>query len=378
MADYRYSIHDASTGLMLVEAPFSGVQFSRVLSGVGTFTGSLPVLHPAATEANLGVLTSSADREVVVWRDDVAIWNGPIVGCEPNATDDTFTVTAREASWYYSKRTLEINKNYDGDDIFDIVRDLDDYAQTKTANGSDGMTAGADIVADLPRWAISPASTDAGATYSDPSPPTFYGANRHTILDCLQAIAADPETGFEWRTDFATGSSKQSVKRTIVLGYPQLGSTLGITLTEAVLLNYGRTTDMERAGTRTHTRWSGGVKTRQSSAAVSDGVLLTEAVGDFTKTRKDATAQAFSKDFRRRARPPVRTVSAVIVPSALGLAWGFCDLGDTIPFQITTPNIVSLTADTRRVVQIDYTPESGEAPETMSLTFNIRLDDLGA
>lgn len=375
-ADWRYSIHDASTGLMLVEAPFSGVTFSRVLSGVGAFSGSLPVTHPAATEANMGVLTSSADREVTVWRDDVAIWNGPIVGCEPNATDDTFTVTAREASWYYSKRTLEVNKNYDGMDIFDIVRDLDSYAQSKTASGTDGMTAGADIVANLPRWAINPASTDAGATYADDSPPTFYGADRHTILDCLQGIAADPTTGFEWRTDFTTGSSKQAVKRTIVLGYPQLGSTLGVTLTEALLLNYGRTTDAERGGTRFHTRYSGGVKTLQSSAAVTAGVLLTEVVADYTKTRKTATATSFTKNLRRLARQPVRTLSAVIVPQALGLPWGFCDLGDTIPFGITTPAIVSLSSDSRRVVQLDYTPESGEAPETVTPTFNVRLDDL--
>lgn len=378
MPDWRFSLHDSSTGLMLAEAPFTGVSFSRVLSGVGSFSGTLPIWHPAALEAYLGVNASQADREVTAWRDDVAVWNGPVTGLESNATDDTFTVAAREAPWYYAKRTLEEDKDYDGYDIFDIARDLDDYAQHKTADGSDGMTAGADIVANLPRWAIDPPSALAGATYTDASPPTLYGSARHTILECWQEIAADPETGFEWCTDFTTGSSKQNVRRTIRLGYPSLGSTLDVVFTEAILLNYGRTQDSERSGTRTHTRYSGGVKTLQSSAAVADGILLTEVVADFTRTRKADTAAAFAKDLRRVARPPVRTLSAVVVPSELGLPWGFCDLGDVIAFEIKSPNIVSLTANTRRVVQIDYTPESGEAPETMGLTFNVRLDDLAA
>lgn len=367
VADYRYSIHDASTGLMLCEAPFSGVTFSRVLSGVGTFTGTMPLWQPDATVANLGIDPANADREVVVWRDDVAIWNGPITSVDPDITSDTFTVTAREAVWYYTKRTLEVNKSYDGTDVLDVARDLDSYARTKT----DATLGG--IVAALPRWHIS--SATAGVNYSDTSPPTFYGSARHTIMECWQAIAADPSTGFEWRLDVMTGSSKQSVSRTVTLGYPSLGSTLGYTLDEGMLLGYGRTTDAERGGTRFHTRYSGGVKTLQSSAAVTAGVLLTEVVADYTRTKKDSTVTAFTKDLRRLARQPVRTVSAVVVPSAHGVPWGFCDLGDTIPFHLSSPSPLALT-DSRRVIQIDYTPDSGEAAEAMALTLNVTLSDL--
>lgn len=371
---YFYTIHDSSTGHVLCEAPFTGVQFSRVLSDAGSFTGQIPTWHPAATEANVGLDRNNSDREVVVWRNGVAVWAGPITGCEVTLSGDTFTVTAREAVWHLMKRILEVNKNYNATDVFDAARDLFSYGTSKTASGSDGMTAGASIVASIPRFAVSPASTDAGATITDSSPPTFYGSARHSIFECFVKLALDPETGFEWRNDVSS-TSLQAVTRTVTLGYPSLGSTLTAQLTEANLLDADRAGDWERAATRVHVLYNGGVITRQSSAAVTAGVLLSEKVEDLSDTSKSSVATSYAKDLRRLSRPPVQVPGFAWVPSTSGLAFDFCNLGDVVPYQITSPNIMSISVNSRRVVQLDYTP-GDDGLETVKATCNSPLTDL--
>lgn len=368
MPNYRCVVGDSSAGTNLTELPLEGLTFSRQLSGCGQLSGSLDIWHASATETNLGANTNASDREITVFRDDVPVWNGPITGLDASVSSGAVAVTAREASWHLGKRTLEVNKNYDATDVFDAVRDLYTNMTTKTDGGS--------IIAALPRFAISPASADAGANISDSSPPTFYGSARHTILECLEALAADPTVGFEWRMDYKTGSTWQSVQRTLTLGYPNLGSTLTTQLTEAVLSDYGRTCDWEQAATRVHVLYSGGVKTLQSAAAVSDGILLSEVVADLSNVTKGSVATSYAKDLRRLSRPPVRAYTASFTPSVNGLAFDFCDLGDTVPLAISTPNILSI-ADTRRVIEIGVTP-GDDGTETVALTFNIRLDDLNA
>lgn len=376
MTVYRYLIYDASDGQLIAELPLTGVTFSRVLSGVGSLAGSLSIWHPSCTRSVLGFDTADSDREITVVRDDVPIWNGPVTGIDGTMSAGAMQITAREASFYLQKRTLEINKNYDGTDIFDAVRDLITYMTTKVANGSDGMSAGADIVASLPRWSVDPGpGTLAGSTISDPSPPTFYGSARHLISDCMEGLAADPTTGFEWRMDYETASSRGNVARTVTLGYPNLGSVLTTQLSEAVVADWGRTGDWERGATRVHALYANGVKTLQSASAVSDGILLTEAVDDISDVTKSGVATSYATNLRRLARPPVRSYQAAFTPSDNGLQYDFANLGDTVPLAFTSPDILAIS-DSRRVIQIDVTPSSGDVPETVALTFNIRLDDL--
>jgi len=372
---YRYLISDASTGSVKAELPLADVTFSRVLSGCGAMTGTLSVWHPSCTRSILGFDTSDSDREVTVVRDDNPVWNGPVTGISGTMAEGTVQIEAREASFYLQKRTLEVNKSYNGTDVFDAVRDLNTYMTTKTADGSDGMSLGANIIAALPRWSISPSAATAGSTISDPTPPTFYGSARHLISDCMEAFAADPTTGFEWRMDYATGSTRQSVQRTLTLGYPNLGSVLTTQLSEAVVADYGRTGDWERGATRVHALYANGVKTKQSAAAAAASILLSEVVEDISDVIKSGVADSYATNLRRLARPPVRSYTVAFTPSDNGLQFDFANLGDTVPLAFGSPDIFAVS-DTRRVIQIDVTPASGDVPETVALTFNIRLDDL--
>lgn len=357
MTDFRAVVSDASAGENLAELPLSDLTFNRVLSGVGSLSGSVSVDHPAATEDNL-----IGDREITVFREDVPVWNGPITGLDASRSGGTVDISAREASWYLGKRTIEVDKTYTGEDVFDIVRDLVDYMQTKT-----DATYG-DILADLPRFNVT--SGLAGATVDA----SFAGSARHTVQEAFDFLSVDPETGFDWRMDYKTGSTRQSVVRTLTLGYPSLGVDRTEALDEHVLLDFSRNLDWERAATRVHVLGSGFTATRQNNQSIIDGKLLLENVTDLSDTSDHSFISAYAKEYRRVSQPPVQTLTVSFVPGN-ALAYDFCDLGDVIPFAITAPSMLSVTANTRRVV--DIATSFGDEGEVVSVTFNLPLTDLG-
>lgn len=364
MVDYRYLIADASGGKPLAEAPFGDVSFSRVLSGIGQFSGVLPLDHPQCTEANF-----VGDREVTVLRDDTPIWNGPIVMAEATRSSNVLSVTAREASWWLGKRTVEVDKHYNTD-MASTVRSVFTYVTTKTSTSGDGTSgAGVSINAALPRFSVS--SGTVGVTKEI----VLAGTARHTMLDVLDLMVDDPDTGLEYRMDYATGSNRQTCQRTLTLGAP-LGVTVTHQLTEHVLYDFGRTLDWERGGTRAHAVGSGYTSTKQNVSSIAAGTILSEVVVDRTDTSLHSRINDAARELRRKAQPPVRTFSASFVPGG-ALDYGFCDLGDKVPFQISAPSMLSISSDNRRVVQIDVTPPSGDSPEVVALSFNLPLDDLG-
>jgi hypothetical protein len=370
-ADQTLIVSDASTGNNLAELPWSAASRSRVLSAAGTFTCTLPIDHWACTPDFLGKNRANPDREVTLWRNDSADFSGPIVGTDVNWSAGTITLTARDAAWYLSKRVLEIDKTYTAQDVFDIIRDLITYMTSKTATGSDGMTLGDNIIAALSRFAVNPSSATAGATTNL----NLAGAARHTIQDCLDAPANDPQTGFEWKLDVSSGSTWRSVQRTLVLGYPDLGSTLTRPLTELLLADYGQTNDREEAATRVHVVGSGYTKTLQSATAAGNSVLLLEKVDDQSNITDHGVIDARAKDLRRLSQPPVRAFTVSYIPDDV-LAFGAVDLGDTVPFDIRTPNVLAVTSTSRRVIQEDYTFDV-DGSELVTLTFNDPLSDLG-
>ena len=92
MADptYRYLINDGVTGDPLGEVPFGSVSYSYGLNGVGGFTGTLPLEDPKADASLLRTLS----REVLVLRDGVPVFNGPIIALSSDLTAKTINVTA--------------------------------------------------------------------------------------------------------------------------------------------------------------------------------------------------------------------------------------------------------------------------------------------
>lgn len=373
MGRHRVVIFDASAGTPKAELPLNGLQYSRVLSGVGALSGSFSQWHPAATEDILGQLRTDPDRFIAVYRDDLCVWAGFLSGTDCTFSDGMINLVGREIQWIFGKRVLEEDRDYNGWDFFDIFRDLVTYGTTKTATGTDGMTAGADIKAAVPGLSVMTGLS--GHTFTTALPKTFYGNAKHYISDCWAAIAADPSNGIEWATDYGTGSTRIAILSKIMLGYPNLGSTFAGEVTEKVLTDFSRHCDWEPAATRVHVLANGYAKTLQSASAVSNGVILTELVDDQGDLTNHDLVDARAKDIRRLSKPATRVFTFGYKPCT-SLPYGFVDLGDTVPFEVITPNILSITSNSRRVIQVDVAAD--DTSENVLVTLNDPLTDLAA
>src|SRR6058998_1213993 len=108
MADYRYLLSDASTGLAIGELPLTVSSFTYQLNAAGQLSGTIPRDHRLAQDIYWALYGSTnSDREITVLRDGVPVWNGPVTLLAASLRDPSqMQVTAREASWYMTKRTI--------------------------------------------------------------------------------------------------------------------------------------------------------------------------------------------------------------------------------------------------------------------------------
>lgn len=362
MPDYRYLVADASSGVNKGELPLDVSSFTYALNGCGTLTATIPLDHPMATWPNL-----LGDREITVLRDGFPVWNGPITLPESVLTQRSNSVTAREASWYLGKRTLEINKNYNAD-LYYIVRNLVTYMTTKTGAG------GSNINAALPRFSVSPASGNSGTSKAV----RYYGSARHTIADIVNDLVADPTTGLDYRMDYGTGSTRQTCQRTLTLGSPSLGTTRTQKITEHLITEYSRQLDRERAATRVHVLGAGYTSTAQNTGSVTNGDILIESVFDRSDKANHTFLDNYARDARYRSQPPVLTHQISFTPGS-ALPFGFANVGDKVDIEaLVGSGLLISDSGFARVMQIDVAPGSGTAPEVVTFTLATSLDSLGA
>lgn len=369
--DYRYLLVDGTTGSALCEIPIYNARFTRVMTGVGEFTGQIPIDHPNATRANLGTLsTGTKNREVTVLRNGLPIWNGPITNINPQVTGEPpyyCDVTAREASWYLFKRVDNNGRAFSAADYLDAVRTLVTYAT--------GKTYGA-----LYNWAVTSGTSGHTITWA------YAGSELNIIGEVIQNWANDPSTGFDYRMDYSTGSSFQQAHRTLTLGAPSLGGTLTSVLTRHMLASYAEPADMERSCNVLYTLGGDGhVDTETNTGSLTGGDLLFEGVYHRPEIRHHATLTSLAKEVRRLRQPPLRHYTVTYIPdgppSPLALApalpYGWCNLGDKITLNIDWPDLLAIN-DARRVTTIETVPPSQGQPELVTLTFDLPLEDLGS
>lgn len=364
-ADYRFILVDATDGTNLGELPLTVTeQFTRVLNGCGRLAGTLPMFHPMTTIDML-----QGGREITVLRDNVPVWNGPITMMDASWRDKSISVTAREPSWYFGKRTVEVDKTYTGADLFDIVRDLFDYIVNKTSTLGDEMpTVGTDINAALPRFTV---DTGMAGQTRDAS---YSGAARHLFSVILEDLVADPATAFDYAIGYDVGSTRQQVQRTLRLGAPSLGVQREDPITLAVLEDFTKTFDRERAGNRAHTVGSGETWTLQNGSSVTtDGEVLLEVVGDRSDLTMSADIHSHTRALRRGAYPPVTSHTITWAPDSGPFPFDYCDLGDLIYIDVPG-NTVLHSVGHRRVVEIGYLPPSAGSPELVSPVISLPID----
>lgn len=371
MPDYRFLLVNASDGSNFGELPLTlAGPFSLELNGCGQLSGTVPLDHPMCVYTKL-----QGDREITVLRDNVAVWNGPIMNLDAQWSpggDRTVTVTAAEPTAYLSKRVLEIDKSYTAADLFDIARDLVTYATSKESNGD--VSGGTSINAALPRFFVSPASgTLAGTTKTL----SFAGSARYVILDLINDLVTDPSTGLDYRMDYASGSTRQQCDRTFTMGSPSLGSTLSINVDEHIVVGFGKGQDRGRAANRVHVLGNGYTSTQQNTGSITAGDILLESVFSPSTNLTDHTQiDNYAKDARRFSQPPVATYTWTVVPGQGPIGWGDINLGDAVNLNIGGTTVLHSLGHVR-VVKVEVQPPLDGGPELVTYTANVPLDQLG-
>lgn len=343
MAEWAYLSADATPGQaggILAEIPFDNVRGSTILTGVGTFSGQIPLRHPKCTEEYLQCF----NREIVVVRDSKVVGDYWITGCEPSVEDNSvLQVTGHEIPWIYGKRFLEVNKSWTSTDVFTIMRALDSYARTKLAN------------ADLYRYSLTAGAAGATKTYGP-----FKGIERHSILDLMEDLAADT---FDWRMTYS--GSPEQVTRVLELGYPSLGSDVGrVVEPGAGLVSLGFQNSIEKAANRAHVVGANGLAVSvNNTASIAAGDVLLEELVDRVDQKSSSALTSVGNDYVRRAKPPVSVISATYQPSE-ALPFDMCEVGDSVTL---TADVGFVQVDAlRRVVGREFTP----ATDQVKLTFN--------
>jgi hypothetical protein len=354
------------TGDPLAEVPFTHASpFTQLMNDVGTSSGSFPADHPAAKHA----IIEDGLRELTHLRDDVPVWNGPFKW-KVDSVNRLVQIDAVEASAYFDLRLREADHSYN-EDRFDWVRDEWTYMTSKTSTAGDGTgSPGTNINASIPNFAVS--SGTSGFTLNS----SLSGVGFYTFRDILDKLAENPDEGIEWYVDYSTGSTRQTCQRTLTLGAP-LGSVLTRQLFGVALFSYGRSGDPLSAATRVHLRGSGITSTKQNTGSLTDWPLLEKAVdrGDITdQTILDDAA----REIRRQVQPPVKIRTASWI-AGTALPWGFCKLGDTVPFQVDDPcELLDITAQDLRIVGLSIQPPSDGAAETVTPIFDRPASETGA
>ncbi|MFE2149062.1 hypothetical protein ACFXAO_03370 [Streptomyces lavendulae] len=227
MAFYRYRVHDALTGNIVVhDLPLSGVEFGPGLSEPGDLSGEVPVPFRHL----VGSAISPGNTVLVVERDDTVVWGGLIWRAEPEG--DTFPLEA--AGWgSYLHRRHDVHGELDGRgpyvdaDPCQVIRDVWAHAQSQP----DGNL---NVVVD---------PTASRSKVGTPAEPYKVEWWETPVLGDVVDDMTKVDGGPEW-TENTTYSQGRPVGQ-IRLGWPRLGTrrtdimfASGINITEASKVTY--------------------------------------------------------------------------------------------------------------------------------------------
>lgn len=231
---YRYVICDAISGNQLAEVQLTGVDHSWGLNGAGTFKGDIGSNDPKATPDLLQALS----RDILVLRDEVPVFNGPIIGLQADFQSRKVTINASSPWWWMSRRTMELSLDFVNTDmgvIFDQI--------LSTVNGK--------FSGDV-RLTKAAAYNNTGQLFTISYPASSRKIAADAISDLSQVYP-----GFDWyislRIDPATG---RCIREYNVYA-PFKGNPIDQALTASNILGLTITDDGTRVYNRVHEMGSG-------------------------------------------------------------------------------------------------------------------------
>jgi hypothetical protein len=104
-AQYRYFVTNLVTNELIAEIPFKGVSYERVLTGAGTFSGSI-VSSPETASLSLYESTMPGRTGLYAVRNGVCVWGGIIWSRSYNVNERVVQVSASEFTSYFHHRRI--------------------------------------------------------------------------------------------------------------------------------------------------------------------------------------------------------------------------------------------------------------------------------
>lgn len=371
---------DLKSGAVLEALPLSGVQFSRVLKGYGSFSGTLD-LRSCATQARCDELVGAIDpgrRCMYALADGQPVMGGPIWSApDQDGNGDVVTVNAAEWGSYWSSVFIRSTVTYTSIDQLAIARALVTAAQAVT--GGNVLTA-------------------LGSETSGVNRTITYTAGSQPVIAEQIDLLSNMTSGFDYAWPVEWNGS--TLRGRMLLGYPQLGTTTESYVAKASPGRVRSSTMSVDAATLATSSWAIGATGSGASglayvAQATDGTLLSAGypildkataysdISDTTTLQAHATADQVARG------GTLTTVTATIpivdvLPSVLNgvTSPAAVGLGDTVRFErhARRDGAAGFVA-TLRVTQIDYDPQGQLATLTLSPRITVggrvptKLDD---
>lgn len=258
-SEYRYLATNVMTGALLGDyLPMEPQNFSQVINGGGTFTGSLDLI-PGSPQQNLVNIQALTPRKAVIWvlQDGVPIWCGTQPDWVPTTVlQQQLPVQASTMEWLLSKRLITTDLVFTGADVFDMARGIVQYAFSLTPNG---QVAG-----------ITYTTAESGVTASL----TFDGSQNGDCLSALGTLVSTFGIEFNFRPYM---DSSGNLRISVDLGYPALGQPYPAS---GLAYNFpGNLLDYEFVATGS-TGANNLIGSAQSTDASGDGTALTGSAID--------------------------------------------------------------------------------------------------
>lgn len=211
MADYRCIAADLVTGERITELPLNGLTYSARLNEVGQASGRLPLPAPnSATNRTLAnTLNDAVDearRLLIIERNGVPVWCGPIWAAGYNDADQSRDIRASDLGSYWRKRVIDYNATFTGQTANAIVSTI-----LATAQAVGGGNVNVTVV------------TETGSGYTQPT--TTLQLDQYelrTVGEVIEELAKSDD-GFEYDYEYAWNTGTGKVDTTLRISYPRRG-----------------------------------------------------------------------------------------------------------------------------------------------------------
>lgn len=202
MAEFRYLFYDVSSHRLIDALPMTDVSFGRELSGVGTFSGSIPMYADDLPAQRIRDAILPYRTKICVERDHQLVWAGWIHE-EPayDSAGGVVVVQAEESLGYFARRYMPTVR-YEGQDQLAIARSIIDALQVQPG-GDMWITFDASVLSGRLR--------DRGYSVFDRT------EGLSALLQLSEVI-----DGFEVSTHVSYDGN-QMPQEVLALGYPRLG-----------------------------------------------------------------------------------------------------------------------------------------------------------